>query len=150
MIVDVHGNALGGGRKLRVLNGPLAGTVLTERDPEVRHAKIPVRNPRNQVCYLMLEKDASGYRFRGWSMDGQMVDYDAGTPECRGVTNQMTNRARELGMTFLEYCLRRPNKVKPYTPNDFGPHSADDLWGEDVIKDWEPPEVPEPDETETP
>ena len=139
-IVDAQGNELKSGRELRVVNGPLAGTILHERLPDGRFGKIPITDDDGQSMWLMFEKDTSGLKFRGWSFDGQFIHAEHGTPECRKITKQWIAMCRAMGIEFKARCLQRPNKVKPYTPADLGPYSHDDFYGQDPIRNWTPPE----------
>lgn len=140
-IVDAQGNELKSGKELRVVNGPLAGTILHERLPEGRFGRIPITDDDGRTMWLMFEKDVSGLRFRGWSFDGAEIDAAFDTPQCRRITDEWLNMCRAWGIEFKARCLQRPDKVKPIKPSDIAPYSDDDLYGEDEIKDWTPPEA---------
>ena len=139
-IVDVNGNPINTGRKIRVIGGPLDGTILTEKRPDVRCARIPIRDEGGKIRWMLHEKDASGLRFTGWSADGEHVTWPAGTDGCRSVTQQYNALCSSSGVTMRARAAAvRDEDAKPLTPADLGPYSPDDVWGEDPIKDWEPP-----------
>lgn len=127
-----------GGCKLRVMNGPLAGHVFTERLPEGRYAKIEKTDSEGTTLYLMFEKTTGGLCWRGWSKDGVNVDAPWKSPRARQITNGILQWCRANNVDFVTWCCQSP-KPKPLTPADLGPYSHDDIYGEDEIKNWEPP-----------
>lgn len=90
---------------------------------------------------MLFEKDTGGVKWLGWSLDGEALNAPVDSPACERITNELLNKCKAVGISFKQFCLRRHSKVKPVRPSDLAPYDDDDIYGEDEIKDWEPPDL---------